>query len=33
LGLKKLPDSISTIPNRWNYKDYPNLSKMLVFSD
>ena len=31
LGLSLLPDAIKTEPQRWSYRDYPNISKMAVF--
>lgn len=33
LGLKKLPEAINTCSQKWDYKNYPNLSEMSVFYD
>jgi dTDP-4-amino-4,6-dideoxygalactose transaminase len=31
-GLEKLPKAISTDPKKWSYTNYPDLSKMKIFS-
>jgi len=33
LGLSLLPNAIKTEPQKWSYKDYPDISKMKVFND
>jgi hypothetical protein len=33
LGLSLLPDAMITDPQKWSYKDYPDISKMAVFDD
>jgi len=33
LGLKKLPEAISTPPKRWVYTDWVDLTTMDIFKD
>ena len=33
LGLKKLPEAISTTPRKWNVFDWPNLTNMKIFKN
>ena len=33
LGLEKLPKAIQSLPKKWDYNDYPDLSKMKVFNE
>jgi|TARA_R110000824_G_scaffold106610_17_gene252117 dTDP-4-amino-4,6-dideoxygalactose transaminase len=33
LGLSKLPDAISTPPNKWKVSDWPDLTKMKIFKN
>lgn len=33
LGINQLPDAIKKIPKSWNYTNYPDLTKMEVFSE
>tara|TARA_Y100000385_G_scaffold274016_1_gene316606 strand:+ start:1427 stop:2014 length:588 start_codon:yes stop_codon:yes gene_type:complete len=31
-GIEKLPEAIKTKPKKWNYSDWPDLTKMKIFS-
>ena len=33
LGLSKLSNAISTAPRKWDYNEWPDLTKMLIFSN
>ena len=33
LGLSKLSNAISTVPKKWDYNEWPDLTKMIIFSD
>ena len=33
LGLSKLSNAISTTPRKWDYNEWPDLTKMLIFSN
>jgi len=32
LGLEKLPDAINSTPKKWTVTDWPDLTKMKIFS-
>lgn len=31
-GIEKLPEAIKTKPKKWNYRDWPDLTKMKIFT-
>lgn len=33
LGLTKLPSAINTVPKKWSWEDYPNLTHMEIFNE